>query len=121
VLLLMAIAVIPFGTALIASYLRQGRGDHLAAGIYGGILLAMAITFSLLNRQILIRRPQLMKQQLPLERRRRIFSRAASGTVPYVVATALAPVSAYATLAIAFAIAAMYTLPSISGLEEGDG
>lgn len=81
----------------------------------------MSLAFSLVNRQILLRRPQLMKEQLPLERRRTIYARATTGIVPYVIATALAPVSAYATLAITFAIAALYTLPFTSQLGEGSG
>src|SRR5438067_3295575 len=39
-LLLMSIVVIPFGTSLLASYLKEGHGQNLAAGIYGGIILA---------------------------------------------------------------------------------
>jgi uncharacterized membrane protein len=120
VILLMTVAVIPFGTALIATYLKLGRGDHLAAAVYAGIFLAMSIAFSFVNRQILLGRPHLMKQQLPLERRRTIYWRAASGIVPYVIATALAALSSYLTLVITFAIAAMYTLPSISNFGEGD-
>jgi uncharacterized membrane protein len=120
-LLLLTVGVIPFGTALIATYLRQGSGEHLAAGIYAGIFLAMSLAFSLVNRQILFRRPQLMKEQLTHKRRRTIFTRATTGIVPYVIAAALAPVSAYATLAIMFAIAGLYTLPVISNLGEGAG
>jgi uncharacterized membrane protein len=120
VILLMTVAVIPFGTSLIATYLKLGRGDHLAAAVYAGIFLVMSIAFSFVNRQILLGRPHLMKQQLPLERRRRIYGRAMTGIVPYVIATALAAVSSYVTLVITFAIAAMYTLPSISNFGEGD-
>lgn len=120
VILLMTVAVIPFGTALIATYLKLGRGEHLAAAVYAGIFLVMSIAFSFVNRQILLERPHLMKRQLPLERRRRIYGRATTGIVPYVIATALAAVSSYVTLVITFAIAAIYTLPSISNFGEGD-
>jgi uncharacterized membrane protein len=119
--LLLTIGVIPFGTSLLASYLRQGSGDHLAAGIYGAILLAMSISFSLVNRQILFGRPHLMKRELSLQHRRKIFARAVAGIVPYIVATALAPVTPYATLVIAAALATFYALPFASGLEPGDG
>ena len=118
-LLLLTIGVIPFGTALLASYLKQGHGDNLAAAIYGGILLAMALAFSALNHRILFARANLMKVPLSLERRRRIYSRALTGIVPYVVATALAPVSPYATLAIAAAVAVFYALPIASSFEAG--
>jgi uncharacterized membrane protein len=110
-LLLMTIVVIPFGTNLLSTYLKASEGQNLAAGVYGGILLAMAITFSLLNRQILIRRPHLLKAPMTLEVRRATFRRTATGVAPYAVATALAVVSPYITLGITFALAAFYALP----------
>lgn len=117
-LLLMTIVVIPFGTSLLADYLRAGQGDHLAAGVYGGILLAMAVAFTVLNAQILFRRPHLLAQPLAPKVRRRVFLRSASGVIPYVLATALAVVSPYATLAITGALAAFYALPLAAGIAE---
>jgi uncharacterized membrane protein len=110
-LLLMTIVVIPFGTHLLASYLKASRGQYLAAGVYGGILLAMAVTFSALNRQILLRRPHLLRVPLSLEERRAIFRRNVTGVVPYAAATGLAAVSPYITLGITAALAAFYALP----------
>jgi uncharacterized membrane protein len=119
-ILLLTIAVIPFGTSLVATYLKQGHGENLAAGIYGGILLAMAVAFAALLRQTLFGRPHLLKHELSLERRKQIFNRSASGVVPYVLATALAPVSPYVTLAVAGALAFFYALPIASGRETGE-
>jgi TMEM175 potassium channel family protein len=113
-LLLMTVVVIPFGTDLLARYLKQGQGEHLAAAIYGGILLAMAIAFSLLQRQILFGRPAFLKRKLSLEDRRQIMRRTLSGLVPYILATALAVVSPYITLAISAALALFYALPVAS-------
>ncbi len=118
-LLLMSIGVIPFGTSLLASYLRQGHGQNLAAAIYSGILLAMAVMFTTLNRQILFARAHLLREPLSQERRRYIITRSASGLLPYALATGLAVVSPYVTLAITAAIAVFYTLPIGSGWEEG--
>ena len=112
--LLLTIGVIPFGTSLLATYLKQGHGDNLAAGIYSGILLAMSLAFTALNRQILLRRPHLLKDELSLEHRRRILSRGISGLIPYVAATALAVVSPYATLAVCAGVGAFYALPFAS-------
>ncbi|HZU59900.1 MAG TPA: TMEM175 family protein [Solirubrobacteraceae bacterium] len=117
-LLLMTVVVIPFGTSLLAHYLRAGQGEHLAAGIYGGILLAMAVAFTALNAQILLRRPELLTTPLAPEVRRRIFLRSFSGVFPYVVATALAVVSPYATLGLSAALAAFYALPFAGGIVE---
>ena len=44
-LLLLSIGVLPFGTNLIATYLREGHGENLAAAIYAGLFLAMSIAF----------------------------------------------------------------------------
>lgn len=114
IVLLLTIGVIPFGTNLMATYLNEGRGDKLAAGIYAGIFLVMSLAFSAVNRQILLGRPHLLRVQLSLEQRRRILRRAVSGLVPYVIATGIAAVSAYATLAICAALAAFYALPIAS-------
>jgi uncharacterized membrane protein len=112
--LLLCIGVIPFGTSLLATYLKQGHGDKLAAAIYAGIFLVMSLAFSAVNRQILLRRPHLMSVQLSLEQRRRILTRAVSGLLPYVIATAVAAVSAYATLVICAALGVFYALPIAS-------
>jgi uncharacterized membrane protein len=109
--LLMTVVVIPFGTRLLSSYLKASHGQNLAAGVYGGILFAMALAFSALNRQILLRRPHLLKVELSLQERRAIFRRTFSGVAPYALATGLAAVSPYATLGITAALAAFYATP----------
>jgi uncharacterized membrane protein len=118
-LLLMTVGVIPFATSLVAAYLKQGHGEHLAAGIYSGSLLVMSLAFSALNRQILIVRSDRLRETIPEERRREIFRTAVTGLVPYAVATALAVVSPYATLAICAAVACFYALPRASGTGSG--
>ena len=57
----------------------------------------------------------MLHAEMALEERRRILSRSISGLVPYLVATILAPVSAYASLAICGALAVFYALPIASG------
>ncbi len=116
-LLLMSIGILPFATELMATYLRASQGQTLAAVIYGGSLLLMSVLFSVLNRHILLGRPDLLAVALAPERRRQIYVRALTGLAPYAVATALAPVSPYLTLAICGAVAAFYTLPVASGSE----
>jgi uncharacterized membrane protein len=112
--LLMTIAVLPFATSLMARYLREGAGEHLAAAVYAGAFLALAIAFIALQRQILLRRPRLLERELPEAERRRIVRRTATGIVPYALALALAPVSPYVTLGICGAVACFYALPSAS-------
>ena len=117
-LLLMTISVIPFATSLMATYLKQGHGENLAAAIYGAALLAMALAFSALNRYILIQHPELMSESLPESERRMIFARALIGVVPYMLAVGLAFVSPYITLAASGVLALFYSLPFASARES---
>jgi uncharacterized membrane protein len=117
-LLLMSIGILPFATELMATYLREPHGQSLAAVIYSGSLLLMSVLFSLLNRHILIVKPQMLYEPLSLGRRRQILGVAVSGLVPYAIATAMALISPYVTLIICAAVAVFYTRPIASGSEQ---
>jgi uncharacterized membrane protein len=114
-LLLLTIGVLPFATDLMATYLRQDSGQNLAAGIYAGAFLLMAIAFATLNRHILFDKAHLLTMQLPEEHRRFILRRSIAGLIPYVIAVAVAPLSAYASLAVCGALALFYATPIASG------
>jgi uncharacterized membrane protein len=113
--LLMTIAILPFATELMADYLRADHGQKLAAGVYSGAFLLMALAFSALNRHILLARAHMLSADIPLDERKRILGRAASGVAPYVIATIVAVLSAYASLAICAGLALYYALPLASG------
>jgi uncharacterized membrane protein len=117
-LLLMSIAVLPFATKLMAAYLRESNGQHLAAVIYSGSFLVMAVFFSVLNFHILLVKHAKLSQPLPEERRRQILARSISGSIPYAIATGLALLSSYLTLAICLAVAVFYAFPIASGGTE---
>ncbi len=119
-LLLMTIVLLPFATELIARYLQASSGQRTAAAVYAGALLLMAVTFSLVNHHILIRRADLLAHSLELAQRRTILRRSLTGVIPYAVATALAAFSPYATLAVTAALAVFYALPSASSASLGD-
>ena len=72
----MTIGILPFATDLVATH----RGKPLAAAIYSGCFMLMALAFSLLNRRVLIVRADLLVETLPLEQRRQIFRRAATAS-----------------------------------------
>ncbi len=114
-LLLLFIGLLPFGTSLMAEYLRAEQGQSLAAAIYSGLFLLMSIAFATLNRHILVEKAHLLSEEIPEARRRQILFRSVIGLLPYFLATALAPVSADITLIICAAVAIFYTLPIASG------
>lgn len=114
-LLLMSIAILPFATSLMAAYLKESRGQHLAAGVYAGAFTVMGFFFALLQRHILLNKAHMLSTELPEEQRRLILRRSIRGVGPYVVATAVAILSAYASLAICAALAVYYALPVASG------
>jgi uncharacterized membrane protein len=116
-LVLLSIAVLPFATSLLATYLREPHGQHLAAAVYSGAFLVMSLLFSLLQQHILFAKSHLMAVQMSERSRRRLLMRATAGLIPYAVATALAPVSAYATLIICGAVAMFYASPLASTAE----
>jgi uncharacterized membrane protein len=116
-LLLLFVALLPFTTALMAAYLREVRGEHLAAAIYSGSCLLMGVAFASINRYVLMVRPDLLATPVSESRRRAILRRAVAGVVPYAIATALAVLTPYASLAICGAIAIYYALPFASGAD----
>ena len=113
-LLLLTIGVLPFTTALVAEYVNRGAGQHLAAAIYAGSYLLMSVAFATTNRHILFAKTNLHRVPLEEEERRSILRRGVVGRVSYLIATGLAAVSAYASLAICAAVAIFYALPRTS-------
>ena len=109
--LLMTIGILPFTTALMAEYLRDSSGEHLAAAVYAGSFLLAGLAFFGLNHHTLGRRPELLHEHLGEPERRTLIRFNGIGLLPYVLAVALAPVSAYLTLAICGAVAVYYALP----------
>ena len=98
-LLLLCVGLLPFTTALMAAYLKESEGETLAAAIYAGSFLLIAVPIDAATR-------------------RTIITRGVAGLVPYLAATILAVVSPYVSLAICGAVAAFYALPLASGDEE---
>jgi uncharacterized membrane protein len=110
-LLLLWIGVLPWSTSLFAEYLREDRGQHLAAAVYAGTLLGMAVTFFAMQTYILSARRAVAGAEIGPELRADIIRRNRVGLLPYAVALAAAPLSSYVTLAICGAVALFYALP----------
>jgi uncharacterized membrane protein len=118
--LLLTVGILPFTTSLMATYLKEGSGENLAAAIYAASFLLMGAVFMGLNRHILRGRPQLLKAPMGDEAVRRTLHFAALGQIPYLLAALLAVVSPYITIAICGATAIYYSLPIASRAGDGD-
>jgi uncharacterized membrane protein len=111
ILLLMTIGVLPFSTALMAEYLKAGQGDNLAAVVYGGSFLLMAVGFFAMQAHVLVRKPELLEERVTPTVRRFVLRRNAAGLLPYLIATLGGIISPYITLVICAGIAGLYALP----------
>ena len=80
--LLLTIGLLPFATDLLATYLRRPDGRDVAAAIYSGAFLVMALAFSAVNRHILLRKTDLLASTLSERQRRRILLMATIGVPP---------------------------------------
>jgi uncharacterized membrane protein len=110
--LLATICLLPFSTALMASYLTASHGQRVAAAVYGGSLLLMSIGFYTLHRHVLRKKTHLLHESFDEARRQAILRRNAAGLIPYAVATAAAVLSPYLTLAICGVVAFYYAMPA---------
>jgi uncharacterized membrane protein len=110
-LLLLTIGVLPFSTALMAEYLNASHGQNLAAVVYGGSFLSMALAFFAMQRHLLLAKQHLLHDRLTPEVRQGVLRRNAIGLLPYAVATIGAIVSPFLTLAICAGVAVFYALP----------
>ncbi len=112
VIVLMTIVVLPFTTALMARYLLEDAGNHLAALVYGGSLMVMSVVFLAMNWHLLSRRAHLLIDDVSPAYRRTVMRRNVFGVAPYLPATLGALISPYITLAISAALAVYFLLPS---------
>jgi uncharacterized membrane protein len=118
--LLLTVGILPFTTSLMATYLKEGSGENLAAAIYGASYLLMGAVFVGTNRHILRNRAWLAKEPMNPAAARRTMHFAALGQIPYLLATLLAFVSPYLTIAICGACAVYYSFPIASRAGDAD-
>jgi uncharacterized membrane protein len=125
--LLLFIVAIPFGTATMAAYLTEGGADaHLAAALYAAILLGMALSFGAILVWSLGTADRRC-DPLPPRTAHHALVRFSFGAVFYLIAIAVAFLSAVAAL-ILIAINAVYYifeqtqvhLPSTSEIRNPD-
>jgi TMEM175 potassium channel family protein len=111
-LLLLTIGVLPFSTALMARYLTEPHGEHLAAAVWAASFLVMSPAVFVMQRHLLVAKADLVHERLGPTVRRWVLRRNALGLLPYAIATLGFIVSPYLTLAICSLVAGFYALPA---------
>jgi uncharacterized membrane protein len=105
--LLMFVVAIPFATSTMATYLRNGGNDaHIAAALYGAVLEGMAVSFGSIFVWSVRRDRRLVP--LPEGAVRTAVLRFGLGTIAYLVAIAVAFVSAPVSLLVIALVAVYY-------------
>jgi uncharacterized membrane protein len=121
-MLLMAVSVLPFPTALLANYIRHGPADsHLAAAIYSATMLAMSVAFSGLWLWVTRDGGSLLHERLDRRQARTALRRFGLGCLVYLLTVGLAFINAVLTLSVHFILAVYYAfdqLPVDSGAER---
>ncbi len=105
--LLLGIAFLPFPTALLAEYVREGgHNSHLAAAIYSATMALIGVAFFMMWRH-LYHRPQLLVQGIDCQMARGAMHRSLVGPIVYTLTIGLAFISAVACFVV-YGLIALY-------------
>jgi uncharacterized membrane protein len=110
VVFLMTIAFLPWPTALVATYIRDPSGRHVAAAVYGLAMVAIAVMFNVVW-QYASRGGRLLVPGIDPEAIARAGRNYLIGPVVYGIAVLVAPFNAFISLAIYAALAVYWLLP----------
>jgi uncharacterized membrane protein len=110
VVFLMTIAFLPWPTALVARYIRDPSGRHVAAAVYGLSMVAIAVMFNVVW-QYAARGGRLLVPGIDPEAIARAGRSYLIGPVVYGIAVLVAPFNAFISLAVYAALAVYWLLP----------
>lgn len=111
-LLLMVVSVVPFPTALLAEYIRQPDAK-LAAAIYSGVYVLIALLFNLLWRYASAN-DRLLRHNKDLHFIANINRQYAFGPLLYLIAFVLAFLNVTASVGMCLLLAIFFALPTKS-------
>jgi uncharacterized membrane protein len=106
-LVLMSVVLIPFATALMAEHLKSGADEHVAAAVYAGAFVLMAVAFGVLWEYITRHRRKLGVELTDEEVRRRSLAFQIGNPI-YALALIVAFISPAVVLVIIGALAVYY-------------
>jgi TMEM175 potassium channel family protein len=112
-ILLLLVALIPFPTALLATYLQAGHDEAAAGAVYGLGMTVMGIAFGALYAYVL-RKDELRTTTIDAARKRQLLIRFTGGIPAYAAGIVVAFVSAKISLVLYAALAVYYLLDQIS-------
>ncbi len=116
---LMAVAAIPFPTALLGDYLQAGHDERLAAAVYGGTMSLMGVTFGAIWAYAVLS-DDLLHARVDRTRARRSLWIFAAGTPLYVLAIGASLLSATLALVIYALLALFYLFDVLPPLKQAD-
>ena len=116
---LMAVAAIPFPTALLGDYLQAGHDERLAAAVYGGTMSLMGVTFGAIWAYAVLS-GDLLHERVDRTRARRSLLIFAAGNPLYVLAIGASLLSATLALVIYALLALFYLFDVLPPLKQGD-
>jgi uncharacterized membrane protein len=115
---LMAVAAIPFPTALLADYLQAGHDERLAGAVYGGTMALMGVSFGAIWAYAVLSN-DLLHEGVDATRARRSLWIFAAGSPLYVLAIGASLLSATLGLAIYALLALFYLFEVLPPLQQG--
>ena len=116
---LVAVAAIPFPTALLGDYLQAGHDERLAAAVYGGTMSLMGVTFGAIWAYAVLS-DDLLHARVDRTRARRSLWIFAAGTPLYVLAIGASLLSATLALVIYAHLALFYLFDVLPPLKQAD-
>jgi len=116
-MLLAAVAFIPFPTALLARALQDGEGERVAAAVYGGASTAMGLSFGALWLYA-VHRPGILRQALPQTALAAITRRFVTGGPVYGLSIVLALTVPSLCLLVYGLLAVYYAIPGRGGIPD---
>ena len=116
---LMAVAAIPFPTALLGDYLQAGHDERLAAVVYGGTMSLMGVTFGAIWAYAVLS-DDLLHARVDRTRARRSLWIFAAGTPLPVLAIGASLLSATLALVIYAVLALFYLFDVLPPLKQAD-
>jgi uncharacterized membrane protein len=117
VIFLMVVSFLPFPTALLAEYLREGRDQQVATIVYSGSMLLMALIYNILWRYA-AKGFRLINPKTSSAILKEIMQKYNTGSLLYVVAFVLAFISYQVSLGLIVLLALYFLIPGLPDISK---